>query len=338
MRVFQVSQDWSIEHLQMASMPDRWPSPGEVRVKMRAAALNFRDLIIPTRGYGKRMKALPLVVLSDGVGMIDAVGEGVNRVQVGDRVCPIFYQTWLDGSPNAERMQSSLGCEQDGTMTTQLVVPQEGVSRVPAYLSDYEAATLPTAGVTAWRSLITEGRLKRGDTVLLQGTGGVSLFALQIAKSFGAIVIITSSSDKKLARARALGADYLINYKTDQQWWRTVRDCTGGVGVDHVVEVGGADTLAQSVRAVRTGGTISLIGVLSGSEPTVPLGQIVTRHIRLHGITVGSREDFEAMASHFDKTKLQPVVDRIFPFEALHSAMQYLASGEHFGKICLRID
>ncbi|CAM3507443.1 MULTISPECIES: zinc-dependent alcohol dehydrogenase family protein [Cupriavidus] len=336
MRVFQVEQDWSIEHLQMASKPMPQPATGEVRLKMRAAALNYRDLIIPSHGYGKRMKDLPLIVLSDGVGVIDAVGAGVTRFQVGERVCPIFYQTWVDGAPNAERMQSSLGCEQDGTMATHLVIPEEGVCRVPAYLSDFEAATLPTAGVTAWRALITEGRLKRGETVLVQGTGGVSLFALQIAKSLRAVVIITSSSDKKLASAKSLGADYLINYEKEPQWWRTVREHTRGVGVDHIVEVGGADTLAQSVRAVRTGGTISLIGVLSGSDPKIPLGQVVTRHIRLQGITVGSRADLEAMLTHFEATRLRPVVDRIFPFEALHSAMHYLASGKHFGKICIR--
>ncbi|MGT2511193.1 zinc-dependent alcohol dehydrogenase family protein [Cupriavidus basilensis] len=183
---------------------------------------------------------------------------------------------------------------------------------------------------------MTEGRLKAGEKVLVQGTGGVSLFALQFAKSLGAHVIITSSSDKKLARAKEMGADETINYIKNPQWGRLVKELTSGAGVDHVIEVGGATTLEQSLRAVRTGGTISMIGVLSGSDPKIPLGQVVTRHVRLQGITVGSREDFESMVAHIANRKIRPVVDKIFPFEALRSAMEYLASGEHFGKICIR--
>ncbi|WP_236702190.1 zinc-dependent alcohol dehydrogenase family protein [Cupriavidus basilensis] len=324
-----------MDNVKMATRTRPTPGPGQVRVRMSAAALNYRDLIIPMRGYGRRMQDLPLILLSDGVGIVDAMGDGVSSVALGDRVCPIFYQTWLAGKPSNETMLSSLGCEQDGTMSDYMVLPAEGVCHVPSHLSDFEAATLPTAAVTSWRALVTEGGLKGGDRVLLQGTGGVSLFALQFAKSLGAHVIITSSSDKKLARARELGADETINYTTDPQWGRSVKAMTDEAGVDHVIEVGGAGTLEQSLRAVRTGGTISMIGVLSGSEPRIPLGQVVTRHVRLQGITVGSRADFESMSAHIAGQRLRPVVDSVFPFEALRDAMDYLVTGQHFGKICI---
>jgi NADPH:quinone reductase-like Zn-dependent oxidoreductase len=336
MRVYQVENEWSMDNVRIGERAMPAPRDGEVLVRMLAAALNFRDLLVPKRGYGKRMKELPLVMLGDGVGIVDKVGAGVTRVNVGDRVCPTFYQSWLGGEPSSERMRYSLGCEQDGTMAEYLVLSEHGVSAAPAHLDDFQAATLPTAGVTAWRALITEGRLKPGETVLVQGTGGVSLFALLFAKMLGAYVIVTSSSDQKLERARALGADEVINYRRIPQWGKRALEIVGEPGVDHVVEVGGAGTLAQSLRAVRTGGTLSMIGVLAGSEPTIPLGQVVTRHIRLQGITVGSRDDFEAMAAAISLHKMRPVVDRVFAFEELRQALDYMASGRHFGKICIR--
>jgi NADPH:quinone reductase-like Zn-dependent oxidoreductase len=302
---------------------------------MAAAALNYRDWIMPLGAYGKRMQQLPLILLSDGVGVVDECGPDVERVHAGDRVCPIFYQSWISGEPNNDRFRSSLGCEQDGTMAEYLVVPAECVVSVPAHLSDVEAATLPTAAVTAWRALVTEGRMKAGETVLIQGTGGVSLFALQFAKLLGLKTIITSSSDEKLARARTLGADITINYRQDPTWGLTARNLTNGVGVDLVMEVGGAATVEQSLRSVRTGGTLSMIGVLSGAQMQIPLGQVVTRHIKMQGITVGSRDDFESMAAAITLHKLHPVVDRIFPFEELRGALEYLSLGQHFGKICI---
>ncbi|MET3822918.1 NADPH:quinone reductase-like Zn-dependent oxidoreductase [Burkholderia sp. PvR073] len=336
MRVYQVENEWTMANLRIGERPIPEPRDGQVRIRMRAAALNYRDSLIPLRGYGKRMQELPLVMLSDGFGIVDAVGAGVTRMQPGDRVCPLFYQSWLGGPPGNERFRYSLGCEQDGTMADYLVLSAEGVSKAPVHLDDVEAATLPTAAVTAWRSLVTEGNLRPGETVLIQGTGGVSLFALQFAKLLGARAIVTSSSDEKLARVRALGADETVNYRDNPQWGKIAREITGGQGVDHVVEVGGAGTLEQSLRAVRTGGTLSMIGVLAGSEPTIPLGQIVTRHIRLQGITVGNRDDFEAMAAAIALHELRPVIDRVFEFEALRSALDYMARGQHFGKICIR--
>lgn len=336
MRVYQVENEWAMANVRIGDRPIPEPGDHQVRIRMSAAAINYRDLLVPQRGYGRRMQELPLVMLSDGSGEIDAIGQDVRRFKVGDRVCPMFYQSWISGPPNTEKMRSSLGCERDGTMTDYLVLSEEGVSHYPPHLDEVEAATLPTAAVTAWRALVTEGRVKAGDTVLVQGTGGVSLFALQFAKMLGAYAIVTSSSDSKLEKVKALGADETINYVNEPNWGKLARDMAGGEGVDHVVEVGGAGTLAQSLRAVRTGGTLSMIGVLAGASPTVPLGQIVTRHVKLQGITVGCRDDFEAMVKAISHFGTRPIVDRVFNFEELPQALDYLASGKHFGKICIR--
>jgi NADPH:quinone reductase-like Zn-dependent oxidoreductase len=335
MRVYQVEDDWSVDNLKLADRPEPNAGPGEVRIKMLASALNYRDLLVPQRGYGSRMKPLPLIMLSDGVGCVDQVGEAVDSLRLGERVCPLFFQSWLSGEPDNARLGMSLGCEMDGTMAQYMVLPANGVALVPAHLDHNEVATLPTAGVTAWRAIVTEGRVKPGDTVLIQGTGGVSLFALQFAKMLGARVICTSSSDEKLLRARTLGADETINYLSTPEWGKTARTIADGIGVDHVVEVGGQRTLPQSLRAVRPGGTISMIGVLAGSQLDISLGLIVTRHIRLQGITVGSGDDFRTMVRAISQQGMRPVVDRVYGFEQLHQALQHLASGKHFGKICI---
>jgi NADPH:quinone reductase-like Zn-dependent oxidoreductase len=336
MKVFQVKESWSRENLRQGSRPDPHPGPGQVRLRMSAAALNYRDLLVPQRGYGSRMQDLPLIMLSDGVGVVDEIGEGVTAVREGDRLCPLFFQSWLAGAPNEQRLSRSLGVEMDGTMAEFMVLDAAGVAAAPPHLSDEEAASLPTAGVTAWRALVSEGRVKAGDTVLVQGTGGVSLFALQFAKLLGAFVIVTSSSDDKLERARGLGADAVINYRTTPGWGKRARELAGGSGVDHIIEVGGQGTLPESLRAIRTGGTISMIGVLAGGIMDARLGLVVTRHVRLQGITVGNREDFEAMARAIGHAKLHPVLDRVFAFDELHAALDYLASGQHFGKVAIR--
>ena len=336
MRVFQVEDGWSRDNLRIGIRPDPQPGARQVRIRMKASALNFRDLIVPVRGYGSRMQRLPLIMLGDGLGVVESLGEGVTRLKPGDRVCPLFFQSWMSGAPNQQRLSLSLGCELDGTMTEFMVLPEEGVALAPAHLDDVEAAALPAAAVTAWRALVTEGRSRPGDTVLVQGTGGVSLFALQFAKMLGAHVIIISSSDEKLARARAMGADETINYNTVPEWGKYAREIAGGEGVDHVVEVGGQGTMAQSLRAVRAGGTISVIGVLSGATLNVPLGQIVTRYVRLQGITVGSGDDFAQMAEAMALHKVHPAISRVFAFEQLHPALDFLASGKHFGKICIK--
>lgn len=336
MKAFQLQDDWSIDHLRLVERPDPAPGPGQVLLRMGAASLNYRDLFVLRRGYGAATGTLPLVPVSDGVGEVVALGAGVDRFAVGDRVCPMFFPDWIGGEPRAAHIAAILGGPVDGTMVGLMAVGARSVVRVPPHLADVEAATLPCAALTAWRALVTEGRVKAGDTVLVQGTGGVSLFALQFAKLLGARVIVTSSSDAKLERARALGADALINYRATPEWGKAAREAAGGDGVDHVVEVGGEQTLAQSLRAVRVGGTLSLIGVLSGGKMDVRLGPVVTRGIRMQGVTVGSREDFEAMVRAVEQHRLQPVVDRVFAFEELRPALDHLASGTQFGKICIR--
>jgi NADPH:quinone reductase-like Zn-dependent oxidoreductase len=336
MRVFQIEGGWGMDHLVLSSRPDPRPGAGEVLLRMKAASLNYRDLVVPDRGYGQYTGTLPLIPLSDGVGEVVEVGAGVTRVAVGDRVCPSLLQRWVGGELNLERITGSLGGPIDGVMADLMVLPEGGVCRVPEHLSDVQAATLPCAALTAWSALVTEGRLRAGERLLVQGTGGVALFALQFAKMAGAHVTVISSSDDKLARARALGADAGINYRSEPEWARASRAITGGAGFDHILELGGEKTLPQSLRCIRPGGTVSMIGVLSGGTMSASLGLIVTRQVRLQGITVGSRDGFEAMLRAIGQHRLEPVVDRVFDFAELKDAMAYLASGAHFGKVCLR--
>jgi len=303
---------------------------------MKAASINYRDLVVPLRGYGSFTGTLPLVPISDGVGEVVDIGADVTRVAPGDRACPMFMQKWIAGEPDLTRITSTLGGPLDGVMQHYMVVNEEGLAKATEYLTNEEAATLPCAALTAWSALATEGDVKAGDTVLLQGTGGVSLFALQFSKLLGAKVIIISSSDDKLKKAGALGADEGINYKNSPEWGKAVKKLTGVKGVDHIVEVGGEKTLPQSLRAIRPGGTISMIGVLSGINMGVSLGLIVTRNVRLQGITVGHRDSFEAMTRAMRQHPIKPVIDRVFPFEELKEAMEYLRQGKHFGKICIR--
>jgi NADPH:quinone reductase-like Zn-dependent oxidoreductase len=337
MKVFQVEGDWSRENLKISSRAEPQAGRGQVRIKMLAAALNYRDLIVPNKGYGSRMRTFPLLMLSDGVGLIDQVGEGVSGWKPGDRVCPNLLQSWIGGEPDDDKFLDGLGCEIDGVMAEYIVVEAASLAAAPAHLDDAQCAAIPTAGVTAWRAIVSEGKVKAGDTVLVQGTGGVALFAMQFAKMLGAKVIITSSSDEKLSKAKALGADEGINYKTNPEWGKTAKALNGGRGVDLVVELGGENTLNQSLRAVRTGGTISLIGVLSGSKLSSPIGLVVTRHVKLQGITVGSADDLRDMCRAIALHRMVPVVDKVFAFEELHAAMDHLASGRHFGKVCVRI-
>ncbi len=335
MRVMELRDDWSPDNIVPAERPDPEPGPGEVLLRMRAASLNYRDVVMANRGYGRRSGTLPLVTVSDGAGEVIAVGQGVSRVAPGDLVCPIFGQTWLTGSFRDELWEGLLGGPRDGVMQDFMVLSEEGVVRAPRHMTPVQAATLPCAAVTAWNALVSQGELKKGDTVLILGTGGVSLFALLFAKLRGAEVIITSSGGERLARAEELGADHLVNYTERPEWSARVREITAGAGVDHVVEVGGAGTLEQSIRAARASGTISLIGVLSGGSGTLHLGPVVTRNIRLQGVTVGSREVFEEMAREMEEHRIVPVIDdRTFAFESVGEAIKAFAKGGHFGKVC----
>lgn len=341
MKVFQVQGQWGHDHLVVGERSEPQAGPGQVRLAMRATALNYRDLLVPDKGYGGRMQALPLVMLSDGVGVVDQVGAGVVGVRAGDRLCPMLFQGWQGGAPDAQKLSRGLGCETDGTAAEWLVTDPLSAAPVPAYLSDEEAACLPTAGVTAWRALVTDGNVRPGDVVLVQGSGGVALFALQFAKLLGARVIALTSSAAKVERLRELGADEVLNHRDTPEWGRPVKALatawTGRDGVDHVVELGGGDTLAQSLRAVRAGGTVSLIGVLGGNRVDLPLGLVVTRAVRLQGVTVGGRDDFMAMCSAMARVQMRPVVDSVWAFEQLHQAMDHLKSGAHFGKVCLQV-
>jgi NADPH:quinone reductase-like Zn-dependent oxidoreductase len=336
LRAVEIHGAFGLQNLALVERPDPRPGPGQVLVRLRAASLNFRDLLTVEGKYNPRQR-LPLIPCSDGAGEVVEVGEEVTRVQPGDRVCGIFAQKWLSGEPTRERLRSTLGGPLDGTLAELAVFDQEGVVKIPGHLSYEEASTLPCAAVTAWSALVTEGGLTAGDTVLVQGTGGVSLFALQLAKIQGARVIATSSRDEKLARVRGLGADDLINYQEVPDWGKRAKELTEGIGVDNVVEVGGAGTLAQSLQAVRFGGTVSLIGNLSGTKTEILLTHIFMQRIRVNGILVGHRESFEAMNRAIALHGLRPVVDLIFSLEEAPAAFEHMAAGGHFGKIVVRM-
>ena len=336
MRVLEITERFGLDSLKIVDRPEPRVGPGQVLVQMRAFSLNYRDLMIVKGIYNPRLR-LPLVPLSDGAGVVATVGDGVTRFKAGDRVAGIFMQRWLCGELSDSKARSDLGGSLPGVLAEQVVFHEDGLVRVPEHLSDEEAATLPCAGVTAWHALVHAGRIKAGDSVLTQGTGGVSLFALQFARLLGARVLITSSSDAKLARARDMGAAETINYKTTPQWDKRVRELTGDAGVDHVIELGGAGTLPLSLRAVRLGGHISLIGVLTGGAGEVNPLPVLMKNVRLQGIFVGSRDIFEAMNRAIALHRLRPVVDRTVAFTEIRAALAHLESGAHFGKVCLRV-
>jgi len=328
-------QAFGFENIKQVDKPEPKPGPTEIVLKMRAWSLNFRDLMMAKGQYNPRLK-MPAVPLSDGVGEVVAAGEGVSRVKTGDRVAGCFMTKWVAGEIDDSKGRSALGGGgPSGMLSEYVLINEEGVVHVPEYLSDEEAATLPCAAVTAWHALVPEGHLKSGDTVLVQGTGGVSIFALQFAKLHGARVIATSSSDEKLEKAKKLGASDGINYKTTPDWAKKTLELTGGRGVDFVVEVGGAGTLPQSMKAVKGGGQISLIGVLTGGGEVNPM-PILMRNIRVQGIFVGSREMFEAMNRAISLHGMKPIVDRVFPFDEAVEAFRYMESGAHFGKVAIK--
>jgi NADPH:quinone reductase-like Zn-dependent oxidoreductase len=333
MRVWQIEDAYGLEHLKLVEKPKPSPKKGEALVAMKAASLNYRDLLT-VKGTGGGYP-LPLIPFSDGAGEVVAVGEGVTRLKIGDRVCPSFFQTWIDGPVTDLYRSAALGGSAQGVLQEFFAIDAEGVSKVPSYLSWTEAATLPCAGLTAWRAVAVEAPVGPGSTVLVQGTGGVSIFALQFAKARGAKVIATSSSDKKLEHAKKLGADHVINYKTTPAWGAAAREMTGGKGVDVVVEVGGENTLAQSFDAARIGGSIVVIGVLSGFASPIFIPALFGKNLHVIGITVGSRQQFDDMAKAMDGWKLKPVVDKIFAFDQLPTALKLMEAGEHFGKIAL---
>ncbi|WP_158943477.1 NAD(P)-dependent alcohol dehydrogenase [Granulicella sp. S190] len=335
-------QSFGIDQLREVDLPTPQTAPGTVLIKVRAVSLNYRDLMMVKGLYNPKM-ALPRIPCSDGAGEVVAVGEGVSRVHVGDRVCGIFMQQWLDGSLTAEKSKAALGGDIDGMLTEYALLSQEGVIHFPDHLTYEEAATLPCAAVTAWNALHHAGDpatpAQPGDTVVIQGTGGVSLFALQFTKLLGARVLGTSSSEEKLTRAKDLGLDEGCNYKQRPDWSKWVLESTANKGADRIIEVGGAGTFSQSLRAARVGGTITQIGVLSGASTSDPVGltPILHKQLRVQGIYVGSRAMFEQMNAAITTASLHPVIDRVFEYHQAAEALAHMESASHFGKIVVRV-
>ena len=333
MKAIRLRSPGGLDNLQSVDMDDpKDPAAGEIRVRLHASSLNYHDYGVASRPGWQADGRIPM---SDGAGVVEAVGPGVSAVSVGDHVASCFFPTWADGPAAIADFATVPGDGVDGFAREAVTLPATAFTRAPRGFSHAEAATLTTAGLTAWRALVVDGGLKAGDTVLVLGTGGVSIFALQFAKAMGATVVATSSSDEKLERARALGADHVINYKREPDWGRRVWDWTGGRGVDHVIEVGGPGTLPQSIAAVRIGGHIALIGVLTGYAGDVPTGPFMLKQARLQGLIVGSRREQVDMVRGIEAIGLKPVIDRSFPLDGLADAFRHQESGSHFGKICL---
>jgi NADPH:quinone reductase-like Zn-dependent oxidoreductase len=338
MRAYQVPKGGAgIEALAQVERPDPKPGHRQVLVKVKACSLNFRDLGI-VRGTYRMPVRDNFIPLSDGAGEVIEVGSGVTRVKAGDRVAGNFFQRWTGGEPAADAHLSALGGGTDGMLAQYALLEEDGTVKIPQHLSLEEGATLPCAAVTVWHAMMEHARLKAGDTILLQGTGGVSIFGLQFAHMMGVRAIITSSSDEKLARAKTLGAAFGINYKTTPDWEKAAMQFTGGAGVDHVVEVGGAATLTRSFGALRVGGKITLIGGLSGGASELNPGLIFSRRANVQGISVGSTQMFQAMNRAIEANALKPVIDKVFAFADAAAAYKHMASGAHFGKIVIRVD
>lgn len=336
MKAFEIQQ-FGIENLRQTERDEPNINFGQVLVRFRAASLNYRDLLIVKGLYNPKM-SLPRVPLSDGAGEVVGVGDGVTKWKAGDRVCPNFMTAYFGGEYRAEFQKTALGGEIDGVLREFAIFDENALVRIPDALSFEEAACLPCAAVTAWNALVVSGNLKAGDTVLTQGTGGVSVFAAQFARAFGARVISTSSRDEKLARMRdEINVSETINYKQTPDWDKAVLDLTGKAGVDHVVEVGGAGTLAKSLKAVRAGGHIAVIGVLAGAGEINPM-PILMKAVKMQGIYVGSIEMFAAMNRAIEANRIKPVIDKTFAFDEAPEALKYLESGAHFGKIVVKFD
>lgn len=333
MHVLELRDPFGVDELTFVERPAPAPGPGQVLIDVHALSLNYRDLLV-INGVGRWRATQPRVPVSDGIGVVAKVGEGVTRVSVGDRVAATFYPRWIDGGPADEKLAGPLGgAMADGMYAEQVVAHESAVVHVPPSLSDVEAATLPCAAVTAWHGVVEEGRLKAGDTAVVLGTGGVALFAMQFAHMHGARVIITSSSDTKLERARSLGAAEAINYRSAPDWPGRVRELTDGRGADLVVDTVGS--LNQPIAAVRVGGTIAYIGLLSDMMSDVDLVALMGKSARIQAIDVGSRTMFASMNRAIEFSGMRPVIDRVFRFDDARGAFRYLASRSHFGKVCI---
>jgi NADPH:quinone reductase-like Zn-dependent oxidoreductase len=335
MRTYEL-RDKNLDSLTLLERPTPRPRPKQILVRVRATSLNYRDLLVATGRYLHLELKMPLVPLSDGAGEVVEVGADVRAFAAGDRVAGNFFQKWHDGPFDAEKSGSAMGGAVDGTLSEYVVLEEGGAVKIPQALSFEEAATLPCAGVTVWVGLHSIGGIRSGDTVLAMGTGGVSVLALQLAKSLGARVILTSSSDAKLARGKALGADEVINYKTTPDWDARARELTGGRGVDHLLEVGGAETAPTSLRAVRDGGNLTLVGILTGRPGDRSALAKNDRGVKVASVYVGSTKHFEELNASLERAPFRPVVDRVFSFEQARQAYEALQGAAHFGKIVIR--
>ncbi|MGH9616221.1 MAG: zinc-dependent alcohol dehydrogenase family protein [Acidobacteriaceae bacterium] len=336
MRAYQISQ-FGLDNLRSVELPDPRPTPGTVLIRVHACSLNYRDLLMVRGHYDPKLQ-MPRIPLSDGAGEVVAIGTGVTRFKPGDRVVGLFLQNWQDGGPSQSKSRGALGGDIDGMLADYVVLPENGVARFPAHLSYEEASTLPCAGLTAWNALFHAAATKPGDTVVIQGTGGVSIFALQFARLAGARVLGTSSSDEKLRQAKTLGLDEGFNYKENPDWSGWVKNQTNGVGADLIVEVGGSGTLEQSMRAVRVGGTIAQIWILSGTEEKLSVTSILMRQIRLIGIYVGSRAMFQSMSQAIGAAEMKPIVGKLFPTAQAVEAYRFQERGHHFGKVVISLN
>jgi NADPH:quinone reductase-like Zn-dependent oxidoreductase len=331
MKAIKIEAPGGFDKLNLVDVDDPGqPGKDEIRVRLHASSLNFHDLIV-TSGQSKPEDGR--IPMSDGAGVVEAVGEGVSEFQAGDAVVSTFFPQWPAGRARVSDFSGTPGDGVDGYAREAVVAPVSAFTKAPAGWSHAEAATITTAGLTAWRALVVDGGLKAGETVLTLGTGGVSIFAVQIAKMLGAQVISTSSSDEKLEKVRALGADHTINYKTDENWGSTVMKLTGGRGADHIVEVGGPGTLSQSIKAVSVGGHIALIGVLTGVSGEVPTALLMQKQARVEGLIVGARSDQEDFVRALEHNDEKPVIDKSFALDELGEAFRYQEAGRHFGKI-----
>jgi len=335
MKAMRIRHPASLDTIEISTADAPAPGPGEIRVRIRAASLNFRDTLVATGFFSC---ADGLIPLSDGAGDVIEVGDGVTEFKPGDKVVSTFHPGWLDGHIERAQLTTSPGGPADGFACEIATRPATHFTHAPRGLSHTECATLTCAGVTAWRALVTDGGVKPGDHVLVEGTGGVSLFALQFAKAAGATVIATSSSARKLERLKQLGADHVVNYREVEKWGEAVLALTDGMGVEHVVEVGGPNTLSQSLIAARTGAHVAIIGAVGGfTIDTIPFRIVQAKRLRLQGVTVGNRRDQIDMVRAIDASTVKPVIDRTFPLEKLADAFRYLQSGQHFGKVCIEV-
>jgi NADPH:quinone reductase-like Zn-dependent oxidoreductase len=334
MKAYELYPEQGFAALKVVDRPAPEVGPHDVRVRVRAVSLNYRDIVI-ARNASRRSKRI--VPASDGAGEVAAVGSKVTRVAVGDRVAAAFFPTWTDGELSEEIHAHALGGSIDGMLAEEVVLDERSWVKVPAHLNDVQAATLPCAAVTAYHALFEAARLRPGDTVLVQGSGGVSVFALQLARAAGATVFATSSSPQKRERYEALGAAATFDYRAIPEWGEAVRDATGGRGVDVVVDVGGPGTFDQSVSALRFGGTMSILGVLTGLAGPINTHAIFHKAIHVHGVYVGSVRMFEALNRAMTATRIEPILDRVFTFDEARAAYEHLASASHFGKVAIRV-